>query len=219
MKTQLENYKNKINSLEIERLSLHAPFYDLTLISADPDVEKLSRKRYELGLEVASFLKVDYVVFHSQFNPMLRLDSYHKNWLKKSFEFFHWILEKEQYLGITILIENMFESSPFFLKKLLDKLNSPRIGICLDIAHVNVYSYGNFEEWIDTLYPFIKYLHLSDNDGKVDRHWALGEGNVDFKKVFKLLEKRNVKPDVCLELRDNEEMRKSIEFIETLKIS
>lgn len=212
----IKQYKKKIAPLKIKRIHLHGPFFDIVPTSPDPDVADLARKRYYQGLDAAVALGAEKIIFHSQYNPLLRLSKYVENWKSLSIEFFSQLLKEKKYKNIMILVENMFEESPDLLRQLMDALDSPRMGICMDVGHVNVYGAGKFSHWIGKLAPFIRYLHLSDNNGKIDRHWPLGKGSLDFQQVFKLLAKEGIKPDLCLELNGETDLKKSLDFIDSL---
>ena len=58
----------------------------------------------------------------------------------------------------------------------------------------------------------IHHIHLSDNDGSYDMHDALGTHNIDFERLFELLEKKNYK-DICvIEVYTVHQILKSIDY-------
>ncbi len=68
----------------------------------------------------------------------------------------------------------------------------PNLGITLDVAHANLYSAENKSlSTIKKLGKAIGHVHLHDNfwgdSPKADRHLPIGEGNVDFRSIFKAL--------------------------------
>ena len=69
---------------------------------------------------------------------------------------------------------------------ILEKL--PDLHLHLDIGHANLHG-RNIIEFIETFYRKIKHIHLHDNDGTSDQHRALGNGNINWKKVIPALKK------------------------------
>lgn len=216
IKRALAEYKQKIKPLNLKQINMHGPFLDLALFSKDPDIMEISEKRYLQGLDIALELGAKMIVFHSQYNPMLRLSQYVDLWLQKTARFFEKILKMQKYSQINFLVENMFEDTPDLLGQLMMTLDSPRAGICLDVGHVNVYGGKNYALWINKLAPHLKYIHLSDNDGLVDNHKPLGAGTVDFQEIFQTLADENVRPDYCLELNNELDLQESLDFMDSL---
>jgi sugar phosphate isomerase/epimerase len=61
------------------------------------------------------------------------------------------------------------------------EVNSPYVGICLDTGHVNVFAEHDLGDAVRQAAPYLKTLHIHDNDGKGDRHMLpyLGTANWD----------------------------------------
>jgi len=77
--------------------------------------------------------------------------------------------------GVILCLENM----PFLKQRIstmdriveaVKKVNSPYAGICLDTGHVNVFEGRNLGDDVRLAAPYLKTLHVHDNDGKGDRH-------------------------------------------------
>ncbi|MBC7217413.1 MAG: sugar phosphate isomerase/epimerase [Candidatus Caldatribacterium sp.] len=75
------------------------------------------------------------------------------------------------------------------LRGLLEKLRLPRVGINYDTGNVIFYGNTRPEEDIVSCLPYIVHMHLKDKRGgyKVWDFPPLGEGTVDFPRIFKLL--------------------------------
>lgn len=107
------------------------------------------------------------------------------------FKAFPEILEYAKQLGITILFENTGVRSEFIFR-LCRILDSPNIGVCLDIGHANLFE--NISDAVKNGAGLIKFLHMSDNFGMrkdggfSDLHLAPGEGNIDWEKCMRALE-------------------------------
>lgn len=97
---------------------------------------------------------------------------------------------------LTICLENVGSvPGSAGLRKLLDDVNSPHLGICLDTGHLNIYRDAEknlIEDQGDFIRSFghdrLLALHLADNDGTYDQHMMpCGRGNIDFASVAKAL--------------------------------
>jgi hexulose-6-phosphate isomerase len=94
--------------------------------------------------------------------------------------------------GVCITIENMwsrFLLSPVEAAELLDRVNSPCVGFCVDVG--NVLAYGYPQDWITTLGGRVRSVHVKDYDvrrGGRDGFVAIGEGSVDWPAVRSALD-------------------------------
>jgi sugar phosphate isomerase/epimerase len=86
-----------------------------------------------------------------------------------------------------LLLENIFENEPSSLRELLSRLPSPPFGFCFDTGHFQVFSDVSLDEWIESLGPWLREVHLHDNDGSGDHHSPPGRGTFDFDSLFRLL--------------------------------
>jgi sugar phosphate isomerase/epimerase len=59
-------------------------------------------------------------------------------------------------------------------------------------------------------------VHLHDNDGKADSHWALGRGTVDFEKFFNLMKAHAPIPVFTVEAHNKEDVETSLERVKQL---
>ncbi len=93
--------------------------------------------------------------------------------------------------GVTIAIENVwsrFLLSPIEAVELLDAVNSPNVGFCLDTG--NILAWGYPQDWIRTLGRHLAHVHAKDYDlSKPGRSGfcGLGEGHVDWPAVLAAL--------------------------------
>jgi len=74
------------------------------------------------------------------------------------------------------------------LLRLMDSVEDANFGAVLETAHLNAQKeilVLSEEKLADRIY----YLHVADNDGRDNRHLALGEGNIVWRSLFSCLEK------------------------------
>jgi sugar phosphate isomerase/epimerase len=99
------------------------------------------------------------------------------------------------------------------LLKLLQGLNMQKVGFCFDTGHMSAYSETNMEDWLKALGPFIKELHLHDNDGIKDDHLAIGGGKINFEFLFEYLEENSLKPIITLEAHKEKWILQSLDVL------
>ncbi|MBP1546527.1 MAG: sugar phosphate isomerase/epimerase [Oscillospiraceae bacterium] len=159
--------------------TMHGAFFDVILFSDDKRIRRISEERVRESLDIARELGVKGVVFHTNHNPALTADFYIKNWFERNEIFWRSILP--EYSDIQVYMENMFDDSPKMLSGLARRLSDvPNFGVCLDYAHAVIYG-SDIEEWVNTLSPYVKHMHINDNDLKNDLHLAVGDGKIDWK--------------------------------------
>jgi len=75
------------------------------------------------------------------------------------------LLEEAEALSVKLALENVFDEKPEPLRRLLDEVNSPFLGYCLDAGHGNLFSEVPLEDWVGVLGPRLLEIHLHDNHG------------------------------------------------------
>ena len=79
--------------------------------------------------------------------------------------------------------------------------------------------FGNPDEiglWVQTLAPYVKHLHINDNDFRQDLHLAVGDGKIDWVKFKNYYENYFPEATVLIEVNGMEKIRKSLDFLESL---
>ncbi|GAB4281000.1 MAG: hypothetical protein Kow0029_25900 [Candidatus Rifleibacteriota bacterium] len=132
------------------------------------------------ALEAASELQAGIVVVHPGYGPWI-LGHKFDEWLARAEKYLIMLVEHAASLDLKIAFENIYDSGPFDLAKLLSVINHQNAGICLDIGHFNVFCRNHkLSEWCELLGKKIFELHLHDNDGTADQHIAPGDGKIDY---------------------------------------
>ncbi len=178
------------------QLSMHGVYEDVTIHSNDPRIVAIAKENIQNSINVARQLGADKIVFHGGVNPLILNEWYQKNWLEKNAPFWKELLEG---FSGTVLLENVWEPNPEIFRTILDQVASPRLKICLDVAHANVYSKVPLEEWFTKLGKDIVYMHFSDNNGVADQHAAIGTGKIDWQTLTGLIAEHGLATDVVLE--------------------
>lgn len=191
--------------------TMHGAFLDLAVFSRDEEIRRISKQRMEQSMKLAAGIGAEGVVFHTNYNPLVPGAAYKDYLVKATAEYTAWLLEK--YPHQRIYMENMFDVSPDVLEGVSRQLKGyANYGVCLDWAHVNVYG-SDREEWIEPLVPYIRHIHINDNDLKTDLHLAVGEGSIDWEYFFDKYQKFLADCSVLIETNDPGKQRKSLEYI------
>ena len=191
--------------------TMHGAFLDVTIHSQDSLIREVSEKRIIQSMDIAKEMKLRGVVFHTGRLYGFRDGLYLDNWKKTNIDFFRRMLEK--YPGQNIYIENMFDEKPDILAGLTEDLKEyNNFGICFDYAHAKVYG-DDIEEWFRELAPYIKHMHINDNNLKDDLHLAIGEGKIDWDEFVTMVQKYSIDSSVLIEVTGIEKQIESLEYI------
>ncbi len=205
-KKDIIKLKNKLDYNP--RLTVHAPFMDLSPGAVDSRVREITIKRFFDVLDLAEVLKPKIVVFHSGYDKW-KYDERVDIWLEGSLKTWKPVNERAEALGVKIAVENIFEDEPTNLKLLMEEMNSKNFGICFDTGHFNLFSRMFLSNWLEMIKPYIVELHLHDNTKSKDLHLAIGDGNFDFRTLFRELKGKNLV--YTIETHSVEDTRKSLE--------
>lgn len=190
---------------------LHGAFFDITVFSEDPKIREVSDLRVEQSIDIAERLRCSAVIFHTNYIPNFQQTAYRDHWVDTNAEYWRKKLEKHD--SIKIYIENMFDISPWLLRRLAEKMaDNPRFGVCYDYAHAAIFG-GSTDEWTRCLDNSVKHLHINDNDLVSDLHLPAGSGSLDWQEFARTLEKLPDDISMLIEVEDTENQQKSLDFL------
>lgn len=191
--------------------TIHGAFMDITVASYDRKIRELSQLRVRQSMDIAVKLGVKAVIFHTNYIPNFRLKSYCDNWVKANAIFWKEILD--QYPALNVYVENMFDESPDLLVSLAEAMKEEeRFGVCFDYAHASI-SPTSIDDWIKVLYPYIKHMHINDNNLIEDLHLPVGKGSIDWEEYKVLMERYRLEPTVLIEVNSIEKQKESIQYM------
>lgn len=166
-----------------EGSTMHGAFMEVVVFSEDEKIAAISKMRMRQSMEIAKQLGVRGVVFHTNHNPMITGESYEDNVVWKTAEYVEELLK--EYPEIDIYMENMFDTTPEVLVGISERLcQYSNYGVCLDYAHASI-SDSPMRDWVEMLAPYLKHVHISDNDLKRDLHIAVGTGHINWNEFAK----------------------------------
>src|SRR5919204_6197405 len=196
-------------------VSAHGPFLDLYINSPDPAIRRVAAERIGRTLAVADELGLRFVVFHTNCLPMMTHAAYYENWVHSHVDFWREVVELH---ATTVLLENMWDSSPELIARVIEGVESPRLSACLDTGHHLIFSREPLGRWFDLLGENIAYLHLTDNLGEEDNELALGTGKVDWPGLSRLVDRYADRPVAVIETPTMERVRASLDFLEEQRL-
>ena len=196
-------------------ITVHAPFMDLNPGALEPLVRDATRQRWMETLEVADLLQARLVVLHPGFDRW-RYGGQSQPWIEACLEFFPPLLEQATRQQCLLVLENIFEETPETLVAVLKKLDSPWLGHCFDAGHWRLFAKQSMEQWFASLAPWIRHLHVHDNFGDRDAHMAVGEGDIDFDKLFRLVATLKTPPTITLEIHDCDALLRCVDTVKPL---
>ena len=194
----------------------HGAFLDVTVFSDDARIKEVSDYRVEQSLCIAEELGARAVIFHTNYVPNFKLESYQKSFVERNVEY--WTSKLEKHPNINIYMENMFDTDCTLLAHLAERMkDTERFGVCFDYAHAHAFGEPNeIEDWVKNLAPYVRHMHINDNDFISDLHLAVGDGRIDWKDFCRYYETYFPKASVLIETKGMEKIRKSLEYISFL---
>ena len=218
----LDNYSEEA-MVEVARLiadqgrtiTFHGPFMDLAPGGLDESIRKLTAERLQRTMELVPIFGPQSVVFHAGYDDR-RYHAQRDQWLDKSLSTWEPLAELAEEMGVVIHLENVYEQKPEMILTLIEKISSEYFGFCLDVGHMNVFGEAPLAEWLAALGPYLKEIHLHDNDGCSDSHAPIGSGTAPFEELFQYLHDEEMRPLVTLEPHEEKSLWRSLESLEKL---
>ncbi len=201
------------------RLGIHGPFMGFSVGGRDPDVREVVKKRLSQGLQVCEALGATQMVVHSPYTvwDYYNLDNT-EGGRQTKIEICKLAMtdavKQAEDIGCEIVLENIEDMDPASRQELADSFGSDAVRISVDTGHAH-YVHGvvgapPVDYFIKAAGNKLHHVHLQDADGYADRHWTLGEGNINWPSVFAALGKLTSNPRLIVEIRDHSGLPASI---------
>ncbi len=196
--------------------SVHLTYENLHPGSHDRFILDATRLRLKTAFAMAQLLNPKLMVGHVDYSQ----DVYGEDrdgWLERHTE--TWADLLDGWPGHPPLyLENTFELEPEPVCDAVAALESRGAGICFDVSHWHCFSRGvdkqDLDKWVECFAPYLRHLHLHDNDGSSDQHVGMGQGAIPWDQFFALLQARNLTPSVTFEPHDEDSLRASLAFMQ-----
>ncbi|MCS7464216.1 sugar phosphate isomerase/epimerase [Paenibacillus doosanensis] len=161
----------------------------------------------ERSIRTASILGIPWVVFHG--SGISGTESY-REVTEYNVQFFRRLFPVMERTGVGIALENFYDRAPRphaarrkycaaldELVELVDALDHPLVGACLDTGHAH--EQGIHPSEYVQLGKRLKATHINDNDGLSDQHLLPFQGSIDWTAAMKALRKMEYEGDLTYE--------------------
>lgn len=212
---RIKNLKKIADTYDLE-FTIHAPWAGINIATPDPTLRNATLKRLKKSIIYSGKLGCTLWIFHpgsrtglSQFYPG-------KDWQQNLFSV-QKLIKIAKRENVKMAIENTPEPFPSLMKSVDDfhkffREFDKTIGLVVDIAHANLNS--QIPLFLKQFSKKIAHIHVSDNNGDSDMHLGLGRGNIDWKKVARLIKEINYKKIIVIESTD--QINESITFLQKI---
>lgn len=188
-------------------IAVHGPFIGMEYTHIDHLIRDVVNHRLDMTFDVALKLKADRVILHSGYKPENDLFKLQDSWLKECIEFWQHEIHRWVDVGIEIVLENVIEKSPDLLVQLVNEVDNPFLGLCMDIGHQHMFSELDALEWLRRMDNRLLHIHLHDNDRTSDSHWSIGRGTIAFEPFYDEVMKNVPQATISLEVEDEMEVK------------
>jgi sugar phosphate isomerase/epimerase len=193
-------------------ITLHGPFFDLVPGGMDKKILQASRERLKQAFDLIPLFNPLSIVCHTGYDRKRYSDD-QDLWLERAIETWTQMLQGLEGSETILAFENVYEKTPNMLLRLIRGLGSEQVGFCFDAGHMNVFSETDMGGWLEAMTPYLKQLHLHDNEGIRDDHLAIGAGAINFDRLFSHIEKHQLKPIITLEAHQEQALWGSLETL------
>jgi sugar phosphate isomerase/epimerase len=188
--------------------SLHAPVMErfegrwinpLSIASPDEAARALAVRETRAALELARRVPISVLVVHPGLQDSL-LSPTVQNSREAAARSVEEIVAIAAPLGVRVALEvipNAMATADA-LVGLLDELDIPEVGVCLDFGHAHLQ--GDVVDAIETLSGVLVATHVHDNQGRRDEHLAPFDGTIDWAGALVALQKIGYEGMMMLEL-------------------
>lgn len=195
------------------RLGIHGPYDGLTLLSRDPRARALMTDRLRQAIEFGAALGASHLVCHSPFiffgGPFLPHSAAFEqaDQIKLIQAVIEPVLPLAQQAHITLMIEDIQDKNPAPLLAVIRSFNSEHVRLSIDTGHAYITHLAGGptpDGWVRAAGELLGHVHLQDSDGQFDRHWAPGDGAINWYALFDALASLAHQPRLIIELRNRD---------------
>jgi sugar phosphate isomerase/epimerase len=189
------------------RLAMHGPFLGMEFAHLDHLIRDVVQRRMDMTFAAAAELRASRVILHSGFSKETELFKLQETWFRTNVAFWQQEIQRWARAGITIVLENSTDKSPDHLIDLVDEVDNPHLGLCLDIGHQHLFSELSVLEWVQRMGKRLYHLHIHDNDRTDDKHWSPGRGTIKFEPLYTAIRQYAPQAILSLEVVDRMEVK------------
>lgn len=179
-------------------INVHAPFSPVGYSSLDEQTRRHSLERLLSTIRHARSVGSRYVVVHPAQRYGVDPEAEFQLFIEGIGEMAH-----EAGEGMWVLVENAIARTPLFnstvaeCKAFFSSTSEENVGLCFDAGHANIgegiMAYGH------SLFPWIRNIHVHDNDGTRDSHLEVGAGTVDWSLLLRYVKRKRYRHYLTVE--------------------
>lgn len=210
------------------RIGIHGPFEGLDIDNKDAELRALITARFLTTLQAAERIGARQMVLHSPYthwyqNNLFSRAGYAEAKLGRIHDILAPVVREAKATGITLVIENIHDVRPETRRAMVDSFGSDALALSIDTGHAQLArrmsGAAPVEDFVRDAGSQLAHVHLQDVDGHADRHWAPGEGEVEWTAVFRALADCSNTPHLVLELNDNADIPKGFAWLAALGLA
>ena len=210
------------------RLGIHGPFYGLDIDNRDPEVRPIITRRYIRAIEACEALGATQMVLHSpydawHFRHVDGMPGYRERKQENVRAVLGPVIDRARVAGVTLVIENIEDVNPHERRWLAEALDPEVVKVSIDTGHAHIAGYASGAPPVDSFVraagDMLDHVHLQDVDGPMDRHWAIGDGTIPWRAVFRALAELECRPRLVLELINKDDIPRSFAYLENLGLA
>lgn len=199
------------------RVGIHGPYEGLDIDNKDAELRPIITARFLKALEAADRIGARQMVMHSPFtaryqNNIFSFPGYAEKKLARIHDVLGPVVRAAADKGITLVIENIQDVRPETRRAMVDSFGSSAIALSIDTGHAQLArrmaGAPPVSDFVADAGAQLAHVHLQDVDGHADRHWAPGEGEIEWTGVFRALAECESEPHLVLELRNKADIPK-----------
>lgn len=207
------------------RLGIHGPFEGLDIDNKDAELRPIITARFLKALEASDRIGARQIVMHSPYtawyqNNIFSFPEYAEKKLARIHDILGPVVNSAAEMGITLVIENIQDVRPETRRAMVDSFGSSAIALSIDTGHAQLArrlaGAPPVADFVVDAGAQLAHVHLQDVDGHADRHWAPGEGEIEWTAVFRALSACESDPHLMLELRNKADIPKGFGVLRDL---
>jgi sugar phosphate isomerase/epimerase len=198
------------------RLGIHGPFFGFKIDSMDPLIRAVVTRRLLQGVEICEALGATQMVMHSPYttwdhNNLDVIPGARAGIIERVQATLKDVVKRAEGIGCELVIENIEDKDPSARVELAKSFASAAVRVSLDTGHANYAHHSTgappVDFYVDAAGDALAHVHLQDTDGYADRHWLPGEGNLNWRAIFRALGRLSSRPRLIIEVRDQTNIR------------
>lgn len=210
------------------RVGIHGPFEGLDIDNKDAELRPLITSRFLAALTAAEAVGAVQMVMHSPYtrwyqNNLHSWDGYAESKLARIHDVLKPVIARAEDTGITLVMENIQDVDPATRRMMVDSFESKAVALSIDTGHAHLARCMSGAPPVDFFVrdagAQLSHVHIQDVDGHADRHWAPGEGVIEWPAVFRALSDCPSQPHLVLELRDKAQIPAGFVYLKELGLA